>query len=467
MIKMEILNSFELFQTDVTNDLKVFIKSFYVFKTKKNENYENYYNVNTLFVTIDDKVFGFGYNENGVCGQGCNGNIIKPLSIPELCDKNVIEFFNGEDFVLCLTSNNHMYSWGKNDHGQLGFGCVKVNRFYEPQLIQTFCGMKIVQVCCGERHSLVLTEEGVVYGWGDNTYGQTGVGQEGEQVITSPKQWPINSKVTKIHCSRYQSFAITECGRVYFCGRNSCLYSFEPFSIRRIDEIDEPIFNEIYSLNLFDYVENVESVITSNTNTYFLTKNGNFNFCGKYLYGIQLFGEDPEHSCTIVPNKITNLHEISGGFSSRDISHIPYAIIFKEDTIYELHFEENYTNAKKCIQSYKTREEYFVKKHQITYKTIHIIHNDGNPRKLLCTFFNSSKVPRYLRYENKLEKFAISEKIPYDLKQIIKYFHIFNYCGDENILFVTLNDQTIYAKKCIREIREKRKKIWWKSANNT
>ena len=57
-----------------------------------------------MFVTIDDKVFGFGENENAVCGQGYDSLIEDPVVIPKLCDKGVKEFFNGFDFVLCLTS---------------------------------------------------------------------------------------------------------------------------------------------------------------------------------------------------------------------------------------------------------------------------------------------------------------------------------------------------------------------------
>ena len=90
------------------------------------------------------------------------------------------------DFCLALASDGNLFSWGKNDHGQLGISCVSDDKFYEPQLIEFFANDKIVQVCCGERHSLVLTEKGVVYGWGDNEYGQTGVGPVTEINITSP-----------------------------------------------------------------------------------------------------------------------------------------------------------------------------------------------------------------------------------------------------------------------------------------
>ena len=147
----------------------------------------------------------------GVWGGGWGGS--NEIIYSSISRKKVKEFFNGYDFVLCLTSDNKLFSWGRNDHGQLGVGSVNLYRYYSPHLIHGI-NNKIIQVCCGERHSLVLTEEGVVYGWGDNRWGQTGVGQQYENVIISPKQWNIESKVIKIHCSSNQSFAITKCERV-------------------------------------------------------------------------------------------------------------------------------------------------------------------------------------------------------------------------------------------------------------
>ena len=179
-------------------------------------------------------------------------------------------FFNGIDFVLALTYENQVYSWGRNDHGQLGIGCVKDNRFYEPQLIEFCPNVKIVQVCCGERHSLVLIEEGVVYGWGDNTYGQTGCGQQNQENVVSPTKWFIDCKVSKIYCSRYQSFAITNDGNVYFCGRKDHCEFAEKYGQSY----------KVFAPKLLENIDNIQEIITSNKNTYFVTKGMEIYFIG-------------------------------------------------------------------------------------------------------------------------------------------------------------------------------------------
>ena len=261
------LNSFEILRNIEDDDLKLIIKLFYVFKTYNEKT--QIWSSNAVFVTIDDKVFGFGQNEYGVCGQGHDEEIEDPVIIDELCDKSIKEFFNGFDFVLCLTTNNELFSWGMNDHGQLGIERFNKNqKLYCPRLIKTLIDVNIVQVCCGDRHSLVLTEEGVVYGWGDNGWGQTGIGQKDEEVIYLQRQWIIESKIWKIHCSRYQSFAITQSGKLYCCGRN------DQKQLGSQLKIHESVFTPI----LHENIENVENIVTSNENTYFVTKHGDIYF---------------------------------------------------------------------------------------------------------------------------------------------------------------------------------------------
>ena len=340
-------NTIEELYEMIKNDLKSIIKSYYIFNTIYNNSKEN-----QLFVNIGDKMFGIGYNRYGLCGQGHDDEIDELEIISEVCnsDDKVKEFVNGLDYVLCLTSENQLFSWGKNDHGQLGIGSVDKDILYEPQLIHSLNDVKIVQVCCGERHSLVLTEEGVVHGWGGNEYGQTGVGLHSDKVIMSPEKWKIGNKVTKIHCSNYQSFAITECGRVYSCGRNDhCQFGSQ---MTRNYEIFKPILNEKLS--------KIESIITSNTNTYFVTNEGDIYFCG------QFYDNNYERHFQNIPSFITNLTRPKCSLSSNYVLNcFEYGIVGSQDIIYELLFDKIYKT------EYKSFEDYFLKEQKMTYKLQH------------------------------------------------------------------------------------------------
>lgn len=42
------------------------------------------------------------------------------------------------------------------------------------------------QVACGYAHTLALTDEGFVYAWGANSYGQLGTGNKSNQALPTP-----------------------------------------------------------------------------------------------------------------------------------------------------------------------------------------------------------------------------------------------------------------------------------------
>src|ERR1700692_410388 len=91
--------------------LKKIVKAFHVFDDKNG--------LNVLFITSDDNVYGFGQNYCGCCGLGHNSVVNEPQVIPELCHKNIKQFFIGLTFVLALNNDGQLFSWGYNDYGTL------------------------------------------------------------------------------------------------------------------------------------------------------------------------------------------------------------------------------------------------------------------------------------------------------------------------------------------------------------
>lgn len=83
---------------------------------------------------------------------------------------------------MALTREGSVYAWGEATCGQLGFEDLKNlprnadGRVYQPvpQKVVALDKKKIVEISCGEAHSLVLTEKGHVFGIGANSCGQLG-----------------------------------------------------------------------------------------------------------------------------------------------------------------------------------------------------------------------------------------------------------------------------------------------------
>jgi alpha-tubulin suppressor-like RCC1 family protein/flagellar hook assembly protein FlgD len=87
----------------------------------------------------------------------------------------------GWEHILALTSTGSIYAWGSNDDGQLGQNVASLNEYNfasKPMKITKgdIAGKVIKSVYAGASESLCVDADGNVYGWGDNSYGQLGLG---------------------------------------------------------------------------------------------------------------------------------------------------------------------------------------------------------------------------------------------------------------------------------------------------
>ncbi|XP_054165142.1 RCC1 and BTB domain-containing protein 2-like [Oppia nitens] len=188
-----------------------------------------------MFVTNDDRVYGLGYNGNGRLGLGHNILINEPKLIDELCGKQVNKFIFGNTFGLCLTSDQQVYSWGSNEFKQLGrttsasssSSSSNDEKYCKPAIIEFFTDKFISDIQCGKDYSLALNSDGTtVYGWGDNSRGQCGCGQQSKCIETPTRViFPDNNTnqnivIKSIYCHTLCSFALTRDGFVYSWGYN-------------------------------------------------------------------------------------------------------------------------------------------------------------------------------------------------------------------------------------------------------
>lgn len=83
----------------------------------------------------------------------------------------------GRHHVLYLDDDGQIWSWGRNDVGQLGNGTTVDSSFpVRVDMTGVLAGVEIVAVSAGLHHNLALSAEGHVYSWGRNTHGELGDG---------------------------------------------------------------------------------------------------------------------------------------------------------------------------------------------------------------------------------------------------------------------------------------------------
>ena len=328
---MDMLNSFIIFE-NVPRELKKIIKYFHVFKTRY------FHGNNVLFVTIDDKVFGMGKNENGVLGLGHQNEVNEVEIIPELCDKGVNNFYNSEDFVFCLTSDNRIYSWGKNDYGQLGIGESKTQQIFKPVLIEYFNDKTIVQICCGYQFSSVLTSDGRMHLLGNLYYTS----------FVTPIERELKEEIKSINCSEIKTFCVTLSGNVYY---------FEDVKFAKL--------NSIY----LDKITNIQTICSSYNYTYFISRDS-------IIYAFD--GRISAESKPKVIIKNLNLGENIQSISIYGLN----SVIYNENNVYEL-------KDGKCNETkYSNPFDYYCDRHKVTHKTIEV-----NVKEEYISKFNYS--PKY------------------------------------------------------------------------
>jgi len=93
---------------------------------------------------------------------------------------NVIDVECGgyHTIVIVRGKNNEKkyYSWGTNDHGQLGIGSFDSQAF--PVEIKKLRGKNIVKIAGGAAFTMFLDNEGDLYSCGNNEYNMLGLGED-------------------------------------------------------------------------------------------------------------------------------------------------------------------------------------------------------------------------------------------------------------------------------------------------
>ncbi|KAM9176156.1 LOW QUALITY PROTEIN: protein RCC2 [Mergus octosetaceus] len=117
---------------------------------------------------------------------------------------------------LLITAEGKLWSWGRNEKGQLGHGDTK--RVEAPRLIEVLGNEAIVLAACGRNHTLALTENGSVFAFGENKMGQLGLGNQTD-AVPSPTQIMYNGQpITKMACGAEFSMIMDCKGNLYSFG---------------------------------------------------------------------------------------------------------------------------------------------------------------------------------------------------------------------------------------------------------
>eukprot|EP01084_Bolivina_argentea_P038022 70304_1 len=135
----------------------------------------------------------------------------------------IVKIQSGHQHSLFLSDTGSLYSCGKNNYYQLGFGTIKNDILKTPKIIPYFIEnvIKIKDIKCGNDHNIVLTEYGKVFSFGCGDQGQCGHGIREHVKIPQRIKELDECDVINIGCGALHSYCLTSDGKHYLWGSNS------------------------------------------------------------------------------------------------------------------------------------------------------------------------------------------------------------------------------------------------------
>lgn len=181
-----------------------------------------------LALTTQGEVFSWGNNSSGKLGDGSTTNRTQPVAVVvsgAFEGKTITSIAAGDQHSLALTAEGLVFAWGSNFSDQLGTETEQDSSV--PVAVDTrgvLQGKIITAIAAGSRHSLILSSDGVVFAWGANGNGQLGNG------TTIDPRTPVKvdvsgalagKRVIAIAAADDHSLALTEDGLIFAWGDNT------------------------------------------------------------------------------------------------------------------------------------------------------------------------------------------------------------------------------------------------------
>ena len=196
--------SFAQVTTNIDNDVKeVICGDYHVFILKN-----------------DGSLWSCGYNQYSRLGLGDTDDRTTFTQVTTNINNDVKQVVCGEEFTLILKTNGSLWSCGRNDKGQLGLNDTTTRDVFTQVTIDVNNDVK--QIACGNNHTIILKNDGSLWGCGSYFYGQLGIDAynttNGKKALVEIINKDI--AILSVNCGGNVTFIVLNNGYVLSCGSN-------------------------------------------------------------------------------------------------------------------------------------------------------------------------------------------------------------------------------------------------------
>ncbi|XP_017315585.1 RCC1-like G exchanging factor-like protein isoform X1 [Ictalurus punctatus] len=214
-----------------------------------------------------------------------------PLANPQ--ETRVLQVSCGRAHSLVLTDSEGVFSMGNNAYGQCGRKIIEDEVYSGSHLVHKMEGFdgRVVQVVCGQDHSLFLTESGSVYACGWGADGQTGLGHHNKAAFPVPVGGDLEGvKVQQVSTYGDCSLAVSTEGHVFGWGNSEYL---QLASVTETTQISAPRLLPLKG------VGKVMQAACGGTQVAILNEDGEV-----FVWGYGILGKGPNLAESEIPEKV-------------------------------------------------------------------------------------------------------------------------------------------------------------------
>ena len=260
----------------------------------------------TLILKNDGTLWGCGWNGTQYAlglGDTSHRDIFTQITTNT---DNIKSVYCGYEYNLILKNDNTLWGCGYNNYGQLGLGNTTDIATFTQITTNTD---NIKSVYCGENHTIILKNDGTLWGCGLNTSGQLGLGDTNNRA-TFTQITTNTDNIKSVYCGASHTFILKNDGTLWGCGNNS-------YGRLGTESVDNKTAFTIIDSN----PGNIKSICCGNDYTLILKNDGTLWGCGNNQYGQLGLGDTANK--TIFTKITDNIKSVCCGYA--------YTIILKND----------------------------------------------------------------------------------------------------------------------------------------
>ncbi|XP_058179086.1 PH, RCC1 and FYVE domains-containing protein 1 isoform X2 [Rhododendron vialii] len=165
---------------------------------------------------IGDGILGGGLHRIG-SSFNVKMDSLLPKSLESAVFLDVQNIACGGRHAALVTKQGEIFSWGEESGGRLGHGVD--SDVLHPKLIDALTHTNIELVACGEYHTCAVTLAGDLYTWGDGHFGILGHGNEVSHWVPKRVNGPLEGiHVSSISCGPWHTAVVTSSGQLFTFG---------------------------------------------------------------------------------------------------------------------------------------------------------------------------------------------------------------------------------------------------------